>query len=152
MPPVRRPLLATLTAAAVATGGLGGRDHAAGRPGACGRADGRRPRPAAVKHVWVVVLENKSYAESFGPTTKAPYLTQLAKQGALLEQYYGIGHFSLPNYIALVSGQGPNVVTQADCPPYSTFNLGGPTVIAPTGKPSGKDASTRPPCRPWPTS
>jgi hypothetical protein len=73
----------------------------------------------AVDHVFVIVLENKGYAETFGPSSKAPYLARtLTGQGQLLSNYYGIGHLSLDNYIAMVSGQGPNILTQADCPLY----------------------------------
>src|SRR3954470_16144675 len=75
-----------------------------------------------IKHVWIVVLENENYDTTFGPSSKAPYLAKtLASQGQLLTQYYGIGHFSLDNYIAMVSGQPPNPQTQADCMFYSDF-------------------------------
>ena len=75
-----------------------------------------------VKHVFIVVLENKDYAETFGPNSKAPYLAKtLPAMGALLENYYGIGHESLDNYIAMVSGQGPNPQTQADCQFFTDF-------------------------------
>ena len=36
--------------------------------------------------------------------------------GALLENYYAIGHASADNYIAQVSGQAPDLGTQADLP------------------------------------
>jgi hypothetical protein len=39
----------------------------------------------------------------------------------LLSNYFGIGHFSLDNYIAIVSGQAPNPETQADCFTYLDF-------------------------------
>jgi phosphatidylinositol-3-phosphatase len=75
-----------------------------------------------IKHVFVITLENKGYDETFGPASAAPYLSHtLTSQGQLLTQYYGIGHASLDNYIAMVSGQAPNVVTQADCPFYFNF-------------------------------
>jgi hypothetical protein len=75
-----------------------------------------------IRHVFTIVLENKSYAETFGPNSPAPYLSQqLTAQGELLTNYYGIGHNSLPNYIALVSGQAPNVITQSDCQIYQDF-------------------------------
>src|SRR5436853_3315181 len=75
-----------------------------------------------IKHVWIVVLENENYDTTFGPSSKAPYLSKtLTSQGQLLTQYYGIGHFSLDNYIAMVSGQPPNPQTQADCMVYSEF-------------------------------
>ena len=74
------------------------------------------------QHVFVIVLENKGFDETFGPSSKAPYLSvELTGRGQLLRQYYGIGHESLDNYIAMVSGQGPNLETQLDCTIYSDF-------------------------------
>jgi phosphatidylinositol-3-phosphatase len=45
----------------------------------------------------------------------------LASEGALLNRYYGIGHASLDNYIAMISGQAPNPATQGDCHDYVDF-------------------------------
>jgi phosphatidylinositol-3-phosphatase len=76
----------------------------------------------AIKHVFVIVLENKDYDASFGPNAKSQQLGKvLPSQGVLLTHYYGIAHNSLPNYIAMVSGQGPNPVTQSDCQVYQEF-------------------------------
>lgn len=73
-------------------------------------------------HVFVINLENKGYDETWGPGSAAPYLSQtLRAQGVLLTQYYGIGHNSLDNYVAQISGQGPNTETQADCQVYDEF-------------------------------
>jgi hypothetical protein len=73
-------------------------------------------------HVFLVDLENKGYDETWGPTSKAPYLSKtLRAKGVLLDQYYGTAHNSLPNYIAQISGQGPNAETQGDCQVYSSF-------------------------------
>src|SRR5689334_11134434 len=86
-------------------------------------------QPAQIRHVFTIVLENHSFDEAFGPNSLAPYLSkQLTSQGALLTNYYAIGHNSLPNYIALISGQGPNVVTQADCPVYVDFSPSTPII------------------------
>jgi hypothetical protein len=72
--------------------------------------------PPAIEHVFVIVLENKNFDETFGPASQAPYLAKtLTARGQLLRQYYGIGHESLDNYIAMVSGQAPNPQTQGDC-------------------------------------
>ncbi|MDQ1374844.1 MAG: hypothetical protein QOJ09_2182, partial [Actinomycetota bacterium] len=84
------------------------------------------PAPAsalpAVKHVFVIVLENKNYDSSFGANSAAPYLAKdLVAKGQLLTQYYGTGHLSLDNYIAMVSGQAPNIVTQSDCQIFQDF-------------------------------
>ncbi len=75
-----------------------------------------------IKHVWIVVLENKDYAKTFAANSKAPYLAKtLPSRGQLLTQYYGIGHESLDNYITMVSGQPPNPVTQSDCQIFQDF-------------------------------
>jgi phosphatidylinositol-3-phosphatase len=75
-----------------------------------------------VRHVFVIVLENESYASTFGDPSADPYLAQtLPAQGALLESYYGTGHESNDNYISLVSGQPPNIHNQADCQIFSEF-------------------------------
>ncbi|HEY7888204.1 MAG TPA: alkaline phosphatase family protein [Steroidobacteraceae bacterium] len=69
-----------------------------------------------IRHVFLIVLENKSFDAAFGPGSPAPYLAKvLPARGALLTQYYATGHWSLDNYIALVSGQAPNPATQRDC-------------------------------------
>ena len=70
----------------------------------------------AVKHVWLFIEENKSYDETFTGLNQNSYLWQtLPQQGALLTNYYGTGHFSMDNYISLVSGQSPSYATQDDC-------------------------------------
>ena len=73
-------------------------------------------------HVWVIVLENKSYEETFGASSPAVYLNHtLVPAGVLLREYYGTGHLSLDNYISMVSGQAPNPQTQSDCNFYTDF-------------------------------
>ncbi len=76
-----------------------------------------------IRHVFVIVLENEGYKQTFGTRSPAAYLSRtLPAQGALLKNYYGIGHNSLDNYIAMISGQGPNVETQSDCPSFNDFS------------------------------
>jgi hypothetical protein len=76
------------------------------------------------QHVFVIVLENEGFQTTFGQGSPAPYLSrELVSKGLLLRQYYGIGHFSLDNYIAMVSGQAPNSYTQNDCFTYYDFGL-----------------------------
>lgn len=80
------------------------------------------PSIPPVRHVFIIMLENESYAVTFGQNSLAPYLAhELPKQGALLPNYYGIGHASLDNYVAMISGQAPNPATQSDCTTYSEF-------------------------------
>jgi hypothetical protein len=81
------------------------------------------------------VLENEDAATSFGPSSPAPYLgTRLPALGAYLPNYYGIGHHSLDNYIAMISGQAPNPATQADCQMFVPLT---PATIAPFGQALG---------------
>lgn len=75
-----------------------------------------------IRHVFVLLLENQSYAVTFGRQSAAPYLARtLRAQGALLTRYYAIGHASLGNYVALISGQAPNEATQLGCPMFADF-------------------------------
>src|SRR4051794_37615383 len=88
-----------------------------------------------VKHVFVVVLENENADVTFGPGTKAPYLARaLPAQGQFVPNYYAVTHLSLGNYIAMVSGQGSNPDTQADCQFFSDVM---PGAIGPDGQALG---------------
>jgi hypothetical protein len=79
-------------------------------------------------HVFVIVLENENASTTFGPGSPAPYLANtLTREGAFVPGYYGIGHNSLDNYIAMVSGQAPTLATQADCPDFVDVLPGTPT-------------------------
>ena len=90
-------------------------------------ADGATAPPVAgyvppVKHVFVINIENKGYDSTWGPASAAPYLaTTLRGKGVLLNTYYGTAHNSQPNYVAQISGQGPNPQMQTDCQAYSSF-------------------------------
>ena len=85
-----------------------------------------------IRHVFVIVLENEDYAASY-ESNRNPFLGKvLPKQGTLLTQYFGIGHVSNDNYIAMVSGQAPNPMTQSDCEDYVDFEPS-PAVFDPRG-------------------
>lgn len=69
-----------------------------------------------IKHVWVIILENKSYDATFTGLNQNSYLWKtLPSQGVLLTQYYGTGHYSQDNYLTLVSGQATQADVQSDC-------------------------------------
>lgn len=86
---------------------------AATRPAAVVRA---ALAPGHIDHIFVVDLENEGYAATYGPSSPATYLNHtLRRDGLLIEHYYAIGHVSLDNYLAQVSGQAPNHATQLDC-------------------------------------
>ena len=78
--------------------------------------------PRKITHVFVINLENENFEVTWGAGSPAKYLNgTLRPQGQLLTQYFGIGHASLGNYIAQISGQAPNPQTQADCANFSDF-------------------------------
>jgi phospholipase C len=68
--------------------------------GAGSRAAAPSPTPAVKPHVFVIVMENKSPSQALRGT----YTASLAQQYASLTNYSAITHPSLPNYLALTSG------------------------------------------------
>src|SRR6201994_1184497 len=77
-------------------------------------------KSGAIKHVWLIILENKSYDATFTGLNQNSYLWKtLPEQGVLLKNYYGTGHSSMDNYTSMVSGQGPAPADQNDCPVYA---------------------------------
>ena len=100
--------------------------------------------PPPIRHVWVIMLENESYSYTFGAAGHkyAPYLTKtLVSEGALLPNYYGIGHDSLDNYTAMVSGQSSNYELAEDCGIFAPFvQFGGENFdkFTPLGQLSGE--------------
>ena len=112
---LRQPLsiLAAATLAAATLGAVGVTRASAASPAKVVRA---ALPVGAVQHIFVIDLENEGYSATFGPGSPATYLNgTLRPEGVLIEHYYGIGHNSLDNYIAQVSGQSPTLTTQADC-------------------------------------
>ena len=87
-------------------------------PASAANPDPKQLGTLGIGHVFVINIENKSFDEAY-VSNKNPYLPkELRSQGVLLKQYYGIGHLSLDNYIAELSGQAPNAATQSDCQIY----------------------------------
>ncbi len=77
-----------------------------------------------IHHVFVIVEENENDSTTFGAGSPAPYLsTTLRAEGAYVPKYYGIGHESNDNYIAMISGQAPNPMNQADCQYFDDFAI-----------------------------
>ena len=128
--------LGALFAAVTLSAGRGAATAHARRP-----ASPEAPRPAryaapAIRHVWVIMLENEDDASTFGDPSADPYLARtLPARGALLQDYYATGHASNDNYVSLVSGQPPNAQNQADCQVFDNFPGVGRT---PTGVQTGR--------------
>jgi hypothetical protein len=69
-----------------------------------------------IKHLFTIVLENKNAEQTFSASPPSRYLGRtMPAEGALVPNYFGIGHHSLVNYIAMISGQPPNLKTQHNC-------------------------------------
>lgn len=118
---LRRLALAAIACAAALTLTTPARARAAGAPVGKAAPSGSTP---PIKHVWVINLENENFTYTFGPQGEknAPYLTKtLVAEGALLKNYYGIGHDSLDNYVAEISGQAPNYEMNEDCGIFAPF-------------------------------
>jgi hypothetical protein len=120
--PVVRSSLAVAACAAAATLAVACSDgnRNATAPGATSSATALSQTASlatgAIKHVFIVVVENQDIVSTYGPGTPATYLADtLTSMGAFLNQYYGIGHASLDNYIAMISGIAPDTATSDDC-------------------------------------
>jgi hypothetical protein len=109
-----------------------GSDESSVTEGSGGAARGLPP----VKHVFVIMLADQTYASVFGPSSAAPYLAKtLERRGELLVRYYAVAHDELANGIALVSGQGPTPQTEVNCPTYADI---APTTAGPDGQVLGQ--------------
>ena len=58
---------------------------------------------APLDHIFVIMLENHSQSSVIGDPN-APYLTSLAHDYGMADNYYGVTHPSMPNYIASIAG------------------------------------------------
>lgn len=78
-------------------------------------------RPPALDHVVIIVDENKPEGSIIGSQSD-PYISKLADTYAVADNYYGVTHPSLPNYLALTSGTTNGI--SSDCnPPSSTCEV-----------------------------
>jgi phospholipase C len=100
------------------------------QPTASGAAPTTARRPHTGDHavarpqrIIVVVEENHSFDQIIG-SPQAPFLNRLATQGTLLSSYYAITHPSLPNYIAMISGDTQGITS--DC---GGCNLDAPNLV-----------------------
>jgi phosphatidylinositol-3-phosphatase len=85
--------------------------------------------PGPPAHTVIVLEENHGYGEVMG-SPQAPYLNQLARQGALFTDSHAITHPSEPNYLALFSGSTQGV-TDDSCPhSFTAPNLAAELIAA----------------------
>jgi hypothetical protein len=114
---------------------------------ACGSA---AATPAAITKVLQIVLENTDFGQIIG-STQAPNTNALAAACALATNYHGIQFPSLPNYIALTSGQVPPAIAGdgvkgVDCQPSPTCQSTDPSIFTQIGTAaaSAPDPATAP--------
>jgi acid phosphatase len=82
-----------------------------------------------IAHTVVVVMENHSYGEVVG-SPRAPYINQLAGEGASFTDSRAVSHPSEPNYLALFSGSTQGI-TSDSCPnTFDTPNLAAGLIAA----------------------
>ena len=79
--------------------------------GAADKPQGLEGVPA-YRHVAIIILENEDESTTFGPSGPATYLNSLVPHGVFDPNYYGTGHVSLDNYIAMTSAQPANRVSK----------------------------------------
>ena len=83
-------------------------------------------------HIVIVVEENKDFDQILGDQSAAPYLRQLATEGAVFNQMFAEEHYSQGNYFWLFSGNNQNVGFFDQVPskanhanyPFTASNLG----------------------------
>jgi phospholipase C len=107
-----RARTAPLAVVLVAAAALGASATASQPAAPCGW--GTRP-PKTYKHVITIVLENHTYSQV---AHDSPYLNSLARRCGLASNYSAIRHPSLPNYLALTSGDTDGITS--DCTGCST--------------------------------
>ena len=76
---------------------------AAGAAGASPAPERGGHGAAPFDHIYVIMLENHSRS-SVIDDPNAPFITSLAHQYAMADQYYGVTHPSMPNYLASIAG------------------------------------------------
>lgn len=101
---MRRAMIGLAAAAALlaATAATAPQPAATAAPALCGKT-GVAP---AVRHVIVVMLENRSYKQVVG-STSAPFETSLAADCGAATAMFGATHTSAANYLAVSAGEYP---------------------------------------------
>jgi hypothetical protein len=112
MPELRRSAVATVVLVTASFASFA----AVAQPATRARSGEAQTAAADIRHVFVIMLENRNFSDTFEESSQDPYLQKtLVPMGALLTEYYGTAHVSLDNYIALISGQAGTPDTDNDC-------------------------------------
>lgn len=115
---VEAPPVETSAPEEPAQGGPRGNSHG-GAPAKAPGTAGKSKLPP-IKHVFVIMLADEPYAQTFGPESPAHYLARtLEHRGELLVRDYAVAREELANEVALISGLGPTPQTAANCPLFA---------------------------------
>ncbi|QYR24142.1 alkaline phosphatase family protein [Paenibacillus sp. sptzw28] len=98
-------------------------DSRAGVPARPGSVAAGKLIPDSPDHIVIVIEENHSYKDIIG-SPNAPFINELAKQGAVFSNSYGVRHPSEPNYLALFSGSTQGVKDDSCRHSFNKPNLG----------------------------
>jgi hypothetical protein len=85
----------------------------------------RHAAGAPLDHIFVIMLENHSQS-SVIDDPNAPFITGLAHQYAMADDYYGVTHPSMPNYIATIAGDNFGLQDDND---QNVVNLDRPNLV-----------------------
>jgi hypothetical protein len=117
------------------TGSDGGRDGAVRHDAASGHDASSLPDGSATTdassgppHVMILNMENQSIGDIIG-NGAAPYQNSLANQYQTFTQSYGVGHYSLDNYLAQISGRFYSAST-GDCSPGGSCSFSDATLAS----------------------
>jgi phospholipase C len=89
------------------------------------------PRVPNFSHIVIVVFENREFG-SVIDNPEMPYFNELAKKYTLLTQHYAVIHPSLPNYIAMMSGDTFGITTNAEDQSVNAVSL--PDLVEQSGR------------------
>ena len=125
----RLPAWAAAVAVAFVVGAVVGPIAVSAQPGSPSRAGQAVSSSGGrfhLDHVFVIMMENTSYDDLLSPSnTNTTYIQHLAATDGLADNYFGVTHVSLPNYIAATSGQtwGSNSDDTSQAPLFNHENL-----------------------------
>ena len=84
-----------------------------------------RQHGTVLDHIFVIMLENHSQS-SVIDDANAPFITGLAHQYGMADNYYGVTHPSMPNYIATIAGDNFGLQDDND---QNVVNLDRPNLV-----------------------
>ncbi len=84
------------------------------------RDDRDRTGIPKLDHVFVIMMENHHISQILG-NTNAPFINQYAKAANLADNYFGVGHPSLTNYLEIVGGSNFGIIND-DSPDWHNTN------------------------------